>query len=49
MSNGTTKREREAAIFGAFLAAEPIFAGEPVSRWTQPEDDPPDVPFPRAF
>ncbi len=43
MSNGITKRQREAAIFGAFLAAEPAFAGEPVSRWSQPDLDPPDI------
>jgi hypothetical protein len=43
MSNGPTKREREAAIFRAFIAAKDDFAGGPISVWIQPDSDPPDV------
>ncbi len=30
-------------IFGAFLRANPEFAGEVIAKWEQPNDDPPDV------
>ena len=33
----------EKAVFAAFLAAAPEFAGEPVATWLQPKQDPPDV------
>ncbi len=34
-----TKREREKAVFEAFLAIEPNFAGEPIPIWHQPDDE----------
>ena len=39
----THQRQREAAVFDAFLRTEPLFAGEEVSSWLQPDQDPPDV------
>jgi hypothetical protein len=40
-----TKQQREAAVFRAFRNAEPLFAGETIVNWTQPQDpkDWPDV------
>jgi hypothetical protein len=34
-----TKREHERAMFEAFLAKEPNFAGEGVKKWEQPRDE----------
>lgn len=33
----------ERAVFTGFLAAEPLFAGSPVTDWQQPSQDPPDI------
>ncbi|MFZ0590239.1 MAG: hypothetical protein WAM39_07135 [Bryobacteraceae bacterium] len=33
----------EKRIFSAFLADCPLFAGSPVTNWTQPRKDPPDI------
>lgn len=33
------KREHERALFSAFLAVAPNFAGEPLADWHQPEDE----------
>lgn len=37
------KKEEEANLFRFFLNLEPLFAGEPIANWCQPEADPPDV------
>ena len=33
------KREREKALFAAFLEVAPEFAGEPLAEWHQPNDE----------
>ena len=43
MVAGASKRSRERQIFQAFLDSCPLFAGEPVERWNQPDKDPPDI------
>jgi hypothetical protein len=43
MGHKAEQQQEEAALFNAFIAAHPNFAGEPLTDWIAPTNDPPDV------
>jgi hypothetical protein len=43
MNQSQAQRDEEKAVFAAFLAVQPGFAGEPIKDWQLAASDPPDV------
>ena len=43
MNQSQAQRDEEKAVFAAFLALQPDFAGGPIAHWQLAESDPPDI------
>lgn len=43
MGHKAEQQQEEAALFNRFIATHPNFAGEPLTDWMAPTNDPPDV------